>query len=265
MNGLILPEQIKRHLLNMKCEQNKTGCSQADVYRYQSAEDVLYLKIARADGEIRRERDLLLWLNGKLPVPEVKHWCEQDGTAYLLMTEVPGQMSCVCPEDSVLEPVENTVKLLADGLLMLQSVDTADCPFDCTLDKKLARALFNIENDLVDMADWEEKNEFAAPAELHSWLTLNKPEEDICFTHGDYCMPNIFIGNNKITGFIDTGRGGLADKWQDIALCVRSLRYNLRNTVKPETDSCISLLFLHLGLKPDWEKINYYILLDELF
>ncbi len=169
-------------------------------------------------------------------------------------------MTCNCSEGYI---CKNTVKLLTDGLCMLQTVDISDCPFDNTLDKKLAAALYNIENDLVDMDIFEESSEFNTPMDLYSRLAVNKPPEDLYFTHGDYCLPNIFIYGNKITGFIDMGRSGIADKWQDIALCVRSLSYNPRNVT--EKEKYINLLFECLNIKPDWDKINYYILLDELF
>ncbi|MCR5376743.1 MAG: phosphotransferase [Lachnospiraceae bacterium] len=52
----------------------------------------------------------------------------------------------------------------------------------------------------------------------------------------------------------------------DIALGYRSLRHNADGTygkfyegVNPDE------LFVKLGIEPDWEKIRYYILLDELF
>ena len=85
------------------------------------------------------------------------------------------------------------------------------------------------------------------------------------FTHGDYCLPNVFIDGITVTGFIDVDRGGLADKWQDITLCVRSLGYNLREADQTEKDQYIRLLFSCLSVEPNWEKIDYYILLDELF
>jgi kanamycin kinase/aminoglycoside 3'-phosphotransferase-3 len=88
---------------------------------------------------------------------------------------------------------------------------------------------------------------------------LNKPKEDLVFSHGDYCLPNIFLEGGEITGFIDLGRAGIADKWQDIALAIRSLEYNLKS------DKYIDLFFRYLEIEPDYEKIKYYILLDELF
>ena len=261
----MLPYDLAALLGGYSCEKNRVGCSSARVYHYYNANCNLYLKIRQADGEARCEHDLLVWLDGRLPVPVVKYWGEQDGLAYLLMTEVTGQMCCKCPEDNLLEPFDVTVKLLAKGLLMLQAVDITDCPFDNNLDKKLADALYNIENDLVDMDDFKNNGRFDTPMELYRWLTVNRPTEDVCFTHGDYCLPNIFIDGTKVTGFIDLGRGGLADRWQDIALCVRSLQYNLGDIGQTDKDGYIDLLFSRLGANPDWDKINYYILLDELF
>lgn len=58
---------------------------------------------------------------------------------------------------------------------------------------------------------------------------------------------------------IDLGRSGRADKWYDIAFCVRSIREDIGE------EQYVELFFDLLGIKPDWEKIKYYILLDELF
>ena len=46
------------------------------------------------------------------------------------------------------------------------------------------------------------------------------------FIHGDFCLPNIFADDSGLTGLIDLGRAGVADKWQDIAICYRSLSNN---------------------------------------
>ena len=94
-----------------------------------------------------------------------------------------------------------------------------------------------------------------------------KPVEELVFSHGDYCMPNIFIKNNKINGFIDLGRSGVADKYQDIALCYRSLKHNFDGSQggKVYENFNAESLFIELDIVPDWEKIKYYILMDELF
>lgn len=85
-------------------------------------------------------------------------------------------------------------------------------------------------------------------------------------SHGDYCLPNIFVKNHRVSGFIDLGRCGKADKYQDIALCYRSLKHNFGGkfgTVPIKYDC--KEFFEILDIRPDWDKIRYYILLDELF
>lgn len=78
------------------------------------------------------------------------------------------------------------------------------------------------------------------------------------------------IGMSDSSVLLDLGKTGIADKWCDIALCYRSLSNNYsgkykhrRNRIDSEYDDL--LLFRKLGIEPDWEKIRYYILLDELF
>jgi len=258
-----LPDELMRLLHGYTYEENEVGCTTAKVYHCQKDGESLFLKIEETNEEIRREQGIIKWLEGKLPIPEIKSYVEQDGISYLLMTAVPGKMACESPDDTVLEPYEETVRLLAAGLLMLQGIEIDDCPFDRTLEKKLQSALYNIENDIVDREDFEESNDFASPMDLYDWLVEQKPAEELCFTHGDYCLPNIFLQEGKVSGFIDVGRGGIADKWQDISLCVRSLGYNLRNC--EDKERYVALLFEYLGITPDWKKIDYYIMLDELF
>jgi kanamycin kinase/aminoglycoside 3'-phosphotransferase-3 len=175
---------------------------------------------------------------------------------YLLMTGAIGEMAC---SEKYLNNPESLVRLLAEGIKMLQAVDISGCPFDITLKRKLNAARDRIEKGQVDMNNWEETNLFNSPKELYDYLVANQPKEEIVFSHGDYCLPNVFFSRGAVTGFIDLGRAGIADKWQDIALCVRSLEHNLKS--KDYSD----LLFEYLGIQPNYEKIKYYILLDELF
>ncbi|HHV41510.1 MAG TPA: phosphotransferase [Clostridiaceae bacterium] len=87
-------------------------------------------------------------------------------------------------------------------------------------------------------------------------------DEDLVFTHGDYCLPNIVVSNDNLSGFIDLGRAGVADRHQDLALAARSLRHNMGS----QGSGLTSLFFHEYGIRHiDSQKIHYYILLDELF
>lgn len=154
---------------------------------------------------------------------------------------------------------------------MLWSVNVSDCPYNNLIDNKLRLAEILVKSDLCGMENMEpgtygEKG-FSSPAELLQWLKANKPIVEPVFTHGDFCLPNIFSKNGEITGFIDLGRSGIADKYQDVALCYRSLRHNFDGKYGGKEYSGFSaeMLFEELEIVPNWELINFYILLDELF
>lgn len=102
--------------------------------------------------------------------------------------------------------------------------------------------------------------------QMLTWLQDNRPEEELVLSHGDFCLPNLFFDEKGVSGFLDLGRCGVADRWCDIALCYRSLCCNFRGDygdAYPGLDE--DGLFRALGVTPDWERIRYYILLDELF
>lgn len=104
------------------------------------------------------------------------------------------------------------------------------------------------------------------PQEIKA-LEANQPEEDIVMTHGDFCLPNVFANGNKLAGFIDLGKAGPADHWQDIAIAIRSIRHNLDGTYggKKKMDFTPDMLLDKLGIPMDEKKYKYYLLLDELF
>ena len=256
---LKLPATLAARLDGYVCERNTIGMSTASVYKFQNNDETLFLKVDKSLKKVARERDVLLWLKNKTPVPEVVYYEEADKTAYLLETAMPGIISC---EENI---DKETVRVLADGLLMLESVDVSDCPFDHRLGRELQAALYNIQNDLVDMDAFEENSPYKTPMELYEWLCQNRIDEEPCFVHGDYCLPNVLINNGKC-GFIDNSNAGVADKWKDIALCVRSLGYNLYlQGQENKKNELVDYLFECLGFEPDWQKIDYYIKLDELF
>lgn len=264
-----LPEAIMSLVEGFTFEIDEIGRSESKVYRVSNENTVYFLKTGTSI-ELLREANILRWLKGRVPVPEVVSYvCErpEEGSNekaryYILMTAAPGIM--VCENITGDENEENrleTVRVLAEGIKLMQGIDISECPFDRSLNNELAAALYNIENNLVDMDDFAE-NSFKSPVHLYNYLCDNRFPEELCFSHGDFCLPNIFKNNGRISSFIDLGRGGIADKWQDIALCVRSLRYNFSD--RP-TDKYVDLFFEHLGIEPNEKKIEYYILMDELF
>lgn len=262
---LTLPKSISKKIEGKNLTLDTLGASDSSVYIF----DESVLKIEKTGDNANREAEALQWLCGKLPVPQVLAFAQENGLNYLLMSKMHGTMACDAFTD---DAVDIAVTALADGLKRLWSIDISDCPFDSRLPKRLTQAKYNIENGLVDTDDFEPntlgENGFADLDALYDFLETHQPPEDLVFTHGDYCLPNIFTENGKTVGFIDLGKAGIADRWQDIALCVRSLQYNLCDLCALPYDVFLKAknrLYSLLHMEEDAEKLRYYILLDELF
>lgn len=260
---MLLPESICALVSEEAYAENNTGMSGSRVLMYRDK----VLKVEPWDEQPQAESAMLRWLRGKLPVPEILAEEIRDGVRWLLMSRMAGKMSC---DETYMNDPEGLTKLLAQALKMLWAVDIAGCPVDQRLAQKLRQAEYCVENGLVDMdnVDPETFGEggFRDPWDLLEWLKSHKPEEDPVLSHGDFCLPNIFLEGDKVSGFIDLGRCGIADKYQDIALCWRSLRDNFSGVYGKSYPGFDPMqLFRELGMDPNWEKIRYYILLDELF
>lgn len=259
-----MPDNIKNKVENLTYEMDSIGMSGSGILLF--ADRVL--KIQEDSGEAKNEVQAMQWLTGHLSVPEIVAHEYKDGKSYLLMTRVSGRMAC---DKYYMRNPEKLTELLAQALQELWRVDISTCPLDWRLDRKLETARFYVENNLVDTENVEPEtfgpNGFKDPEDLLQWLITHRPSEELVLSHGDFCLPNIFIEDSGKFSFIDLGRTGIADKWQDIALCYRSLKHNFSGKYcgeeYPEFDP--NMLFEKLGLEPDWEKIRYYILMDELF
>lgn len=259
-----IPKEMKELIEGLSYKVDTIGCSGSRIFVF---DNDLVLKVenksAGADGEYL----MMEWLQGRLPVPGIINFCSDGMRNYLLMTKIKGKMAC---DPDMLADRVNMVRLLAKGLKQFWAVDISNCPRIINLDYKLQNALERIRNNEIDLEDAETdtfgSKGFKSPIELYEYLKANRPEEEPVLVHGDYCLPNVFFHNNEVAGFIDLGNCGVGDKWQDIALAVRSIYHNLQDIKREEELPMLqNILFDELGIEADEVKIKYYILLDELF
>ena len=265
MTGSIaLPRAIEKRVAGKPRRTNDVGMSRAQVRDYGDC----VLKIEPIGEEARNAERVMRWLEGKYPAPRVLEYVEQEGVSFLLMTRVGGAMAC---DARWMGRPSELVDLLARALHGLWALDVTDCPARSSLDAKLRDAGEAIARGDVDIQNTEPETfgpgGFRDPEHLLRWLTDNRPDEELAFTHGDFCLPNVFLGDGRVAGLIDWGRAGVCDRWQDIALCWRSLKHNAQGayggSVYPDVDP--DSLFSALGIARDEEKLRYYLLLDELF
>lgn len=224
------------------------------------------LKVRPADSPDTRDAPILDWLGGRLPVPRVAAHEVSDGWDWLLMTRTAGMELC---RPEVLERPALLLDCMAEALNLLWAIPAEGCPFERTPEDILAPAERAILEGRFDPADCEPETfapgGFESPRALLDWLRAHRPPADRVFTHGDFCLPNLFTDGARFTGFIDVGNAGIADRWMDLALGWRSLKHNADGHYGrrfPDIDP--DDLFRAAGIPRDAEKLRYYILLDEL-
>ena len=283
-------ETVKYRPDLLKEASETVGKSKASLYVFDmpNASDSMVLKAEPVSETAERasairEYEALSWLDGRLPVPKVVGHHVADGTSYILMSKVKGRMLC---DPSILSNRRRLLKSAVAALRTLWSVDVSNCPLDSGLDRDLEIATYNVEHGIVDFplssnCGYDLPSGVESAADLLCWLQGNRPkmdDGDRVFSHGDLCLPNVLVDCKGIAGFVDLGGAGCADRWRDIAICVRSLKDNLVGRYANEYAASHGLeegllpfgafdereFFDVLGMAPNEEKLRYYTLLDEL-
>lgn len=205
------------------------GESGASVFR--SAGTTRYAKcVPAADAaDLTAERDRIAWLSGQgVPGPRVLDWYSGDAGACLVTSAVSG-----IPADQVpAEDLRISWERIADAVRRLHEVPVSECPFCRGLDAMVAVACDVVARNAVNPESLPVEQQHMPPTELLTRLTRQVPQRrdqevaDTVVCHGDLCLPNIILDplTLDVSGFIDLGRLGLADRYADLALLFANAR-----------------------------------------
>lgn len=255
----LLPDCLAEAVADYAWQEIFTGCSTAHVFRLWKPDgSCLYLKTSHhaLDRLLLQEKLRLEWLQGQLPVPRMEMFVEDNNCDYLLLSAIPGT---VANDDAYKTNVPKLIEQLSIGLRMIHELPIDRCSFDATLPTQIELARERMLSGLVNENDFDESRLGRTAADLFAELLEAMPDdEDLVFTHGDYCLPNVILQDWKISGFIDWGRAGVADRYQDIALMARSIESNFGS-------EWTGVLFEACCIEPDHAKVRFYTLLDEFF
>ncbi|CAG7633835.1 APH(3') family aminoglycoside O-phosphotransferase [Paenibacillus allorhizosphaerae] len=256
IESYIIPSELSSLVIADSWEKIDAPYSGAATYRLEQATgEGAYLKILPVPHREPLEQYLkkLKWLKGKLNVPEVIYYAKTERFELLLMSEMIG-----IDGSSALhkENPEQVVRNLAEGLKEVHRIGVQDCPFDCTLAKRLERIKQKVDRGTINKEKLEK--EFSDNFDhLYQALMTNTPScEELVFTHGDYSAPNVMIHQNAVSGFVDLADAGISDKYRDLSAAYYSI---IRNYGQPWTN----VFFDEYGLSTvDQAKIEYYDLLE---
>jgi kanamycin kinase len=202
---------------------------------------------------LAHERDRMTWARSVLPVPEVIDYGAALGTEWLVTSALPGTDATRVKDDP-----EDVVRALGEGLRRVHDAPADGCPFDFTLDVALEHCIARVE---AGTEAWDDLHEdfkhHTAQTALEELLATRPSSEDVVVCHGDYCFPNMLMEDGVVTGYLDLGELGLADRWWDIAVGAWSVTWNVDPRLEP-------VFYDAYGVEPDPERIRFYRLMYDL-
>jgi streptomycin 3"-kinase len=209
--------------------------------------------------DLAAERDRIGWLAGTgLPGATVIEWLEpSSGGACLVTSAVPGVPGDTLPPASRERAMRNLGAVLRD----LHSL--TDCLFERPLAEVIASATDVVRRGAVNPEYLTDEWRLLKPTELLDQVIAESPytesvlEPVVC--HGDACLPNVFFDPEtlEVTGLIDLGRLGVADRYSDLALTTVQLHDEWSADPAPFLEA--------YGVPdPDPRRLHFFRLLDPL-
>ncbi|MDZ8200980.1 aminoglycoside 3'-phosphotransferase [Microbacterium sp. SSW1-59] len=199
-------------------------------------DDGRYVKYGprNAETSMREEAERLAWAGAFTPVPHVLDVGGDARSEWLVTVALPGE-SAVAPRWTG-DPARAgiAVRAVGSGLRALHdALPVASCPFD-----------WGVESRVADAA----RRGIRLPDALRRAPRIDRAV--VC--HGDACSPNTVIDDNgRVTGHVDLGALGVADRWADIAVAAMSTEWNYG----PGWEATLLDAY---GTAPDPERQAYY-------
>ena len=186
--------------------------------------------------DLRAEAERCRWAASHLPVPAVLELGEDEDGGWLVTAGLPGENPV---GERWRHQPERVALALGRGLRRLHdTLPVADCPFAWPAADRVRAAA-------------------AAGSEI-AHLGPTPPVDRLVVCHGDACVPNTLLDEDgACAGYVDLGSLGVADRWADLAVAVKSLEFNHG----PGWDD---VFWDAYGLRPDPVRVTYYSALWEI-
>jgi kanamycin kinase len=220
---------------------------------------VRFAKVARGRNRyptLRAESERMVWAAPYLRVPVVVALADLGDVSILLTEALPGTDATAARWR---DDLPGLVRALGRGLRRFhEAVGEEWCPFRFDLARALAHVEDRVRRDDISRGGFHLEHAHLTPAGALAELeTLAPDTEDLVVCHGDYCAPNVLLQDGRVTGFVDLGELGAADRWWDIAVGAWSVGWNFGEELEP-------LFYESYGIAPDPARIRFFRLLYDL-
>jgi kanamycin kinase len=216
---------------------------------------VKWVATGTSEIDLAAEAERLAWVRPWASVPEVLQYGVDGEGSWLVTDAVPGSSAV---EPRWLADPATAARGIGRGLRLLHDAVPVDgCPFDWSIERRLARADERIA-DGEGSAGWFPEHRHLDLAEARARIGAPPPIDRLVVCHGDACAPNTLLHDDgAFTAHVDLGSLGLADRWADLAVAAWSTEWN-------HGRGYADLVYEGYGIAPDRERIAYYRLLWDL-
>jgi kanamycin kinase len=203
------------------------------------------------------EAERLPWARRYLPVPDMIDSGSDTAVDWLLVDSLEGTDAT---RHALLADPARIVPVLARGLAAFHTAaPVTSCPFDFTVATALEHVRRRVDGGVATASDLHPEHQHLTIEQAVAELERRAPDhEDLVVCHGDYCFPNVLLDDaGAITGYVDLGELGVADRWCDIAVGAWSVTWN----VGPGWED---LFYDAYGVRAEADRIAFYRLLYDL-
>ena len=212
---------------------------------------------AASSLDLAQEAERMAWAGAFHPVPQVLELGADDDGGWLVTAALPGR--CAVDRRWKAEP-RTAVRAIGEGLRAMHEALPADrCPFSWMAQIRVKRSRRAAAAGLIDPArDWQPEHQDLAVARALELVADIPPADLVVVCHGDACAPNtVLTEDGRLSGHVDVGALGLADRWADLAIATWSTTWNYGPGWEGE-------LLDAYGVPPDPDRTRYYRLLWDL-
>lgn len=257
---VMVPPGLATAVAGMQWFRDQVGESGCAVYRLAApGTDDLYLKMADADtlGDLVDEMVRLRWLSAHLPVPALHGFGLEAGGGWMLTGRLAGRTAYqLLEEDPAAAPA--LAGSLARFLRRLHAIPVERCPFNADHALRLSAAKDRMDAGVVEEDDFDAARLGRSARDVWNEMLAAMPATfDRVVTHGDFSLDNLLVVDGAVTGCIDLGRVGIADRWQDLAILWHSL-------AEFGGEAAAAMLQAY-GIAPDPARLDFHLRLDEFF
>ena len=220
----------------------------------ESAHGPAVLKVGngRAGEDILDESKRLVWLNTRLGAPEIISHESWRGHQYLMLSYRPGFSA----HERADLGAERVTALFASQLRSIHALPITQCPFVDVTNLELSNAVRALDEKRIDLGAFRLDVGMEAPAVLELLLGGRSGIVEDIFTHGDLCLPNLIIDDDRVSGVIDWGLAGVANRNRDFMSAELTIRRNFGEALIP-------VFYRAYGSSGgDASLVRYYWLLD---